>query len=54
MQAKSPQLDLGPGYLPEFIHKMVEKAPTAGEGVHNFLHWLALESSPMANGCPNH
>ena len=46
MQAKSPQLDLGPGYLPEFIHKMVEKPPAAGEGAHNFLFDLARVLHP--------
>ena len=36
-------LNLGLGYLPDFILREVAKPPTAGQGVHDFLYWLALK-----------
>jgi hypothetical protein len=39
-------MNLGSGYLPDFIHQGVAKAPSAGQGVHGFLYWLALKLHP--------
>ena len=39
-------LNLGLGYLPDFILREVAKPPTAGQGVHDFLYWLALKLHP--------
>ena len=39
-------LDLGPGYLPDFIRDLLANPPRAGEGVHAYLYKVALKLHP--------